>query len=417
MKKKLLSFILAICMLLPCSLALTACGSNPPDDPPAHTHNWSTEWATNSSEHWYTCDGCDEKKDKGTHTLVGGVCSVCEYDTNHTCQYGNSYLSDSTGHWQQCSICEETTTKESHDGNICSVCGYNSLPVVTSVRDLEIITYQTDNNGIYTLIKLPDGKNMLIDAGGTQAVDIRTFRRIVSDVGFTTIDYMVLTNTFAHRTGGAEVILSNNVKNLYIPDTTGVTYDISDGFRNAVSYANTLNTCNVIALNPTNEDSYDISSSFSYNSQEYSYTIDFITPVAPADCETEFDASIFVAITYQDKVILFTGDASNKNIDNYANADYDYNVDVLITGYEPAYGIDAIRTSANRGSDFLEDIDLIGNDYAIITNPGVTVGIGNLVNVINAHQNPTIFNSTNFEYATVKITGDGTITVSQKEPI
>ena len=413
MKKKLLSFILAICLLIPCSLELTACGNNPPDNP--HTHNWSATWSKNGTEHYKTCDGCDEKKDKGTHTLEGGFCSVCGYDTNHTCSYGNDYLSDSTGHWQQCSICEGTTTKQNHDGNICSVCGYNSLQVVSSIRDLEIITYQTDGNGVFTLVKLPDGKNMIIDAGGTENVDIRTFKRFVVDNGFATIDYMVLTNTFARRTGGAETILSvTQVNNLYIPDTQNITYTSSyiEPFNKAVNYASN-NTCNVVALNPTNEEAHDISSSFSYNSQEYSYTIDLITPVAPADCETELDASIFVAITYQGKVILFTGDATNKNIDNYANADNGYNVDVLITGY--AYlGKDAIRLSQNRGTDFLEDISLTTGDYVITTNYGDDTGLLTLRQVF-ASYGAKEYTSTAFTYATVKIGAGGVVTITTTE--
>lgn len=98
-------------------------------------------------------------------------------------------------------------------------------------------------------------------------------------------------------------------------------------------------------------------------------------------------------------------------------ADYDYNVDVLITGYHHNYGKNAIRLSGvgNR-SDFLGDISLTSGDNVIITNLGGSDGLGNMVNVISGYH-PTIYNSNNFEYATVKITGDGTIAVSQKEPI
>ena len=49
MKKKFLSFVLAICLLLPCAFALTACGENPPEDPPTATVYTVTEaeWKTN----------------------------------------------------------------------------------------------------------------------------------------------------------------------------------------------------------------------------------------------------------------------------------------------------------------------------------------------------------------------------------
>ena len=412
--KKLLTFMLAL-LVLPCALILTACGGDPP-----HTHNWSSMFSSNDSTHWLTCDGCSEKKDEGTHTYIDDVCSVCGWIKSHQHTFvPGQYEKNDYYHWQDCTTCDGTSEQEPHEmsGGTCIICGHidSSLnPEVASVRDLEIITYQTDGNGVYTLVKLPDGKNMLIDSGGTEVIEILTLRNLLRSNGFETIDYMVLTNTFANRTGGAEAILGNNVKNLYIPDTTEVTYTISDGFRNAVSYANTISTCNVIKLNPTNEDSYDIESNFSYNSQEYNYTIDFMTPVAPTDCETEFDASIFVAITYQNKVTLFTGDATNKNIDNYANADYDYDIDVLITGYEPATGRDAIRLSANRRSNFLTDIGLTNSDYAIITTYGQITGVENLMLLLNSYR-ADAYNITTITSATVKINGSGAITVTTQE--
>lgn len=55
----------------------------------------------------------------------------------------------------------------------------------------------------------------------------------------------------------------------------------------------------------------------------------------------------------------------------------------------------------------MTDISLANGDNVIITNYGDTDGLGNLVNVINAHNDPTIYNSTNFEYVIVKINGSG----------
>lgn len=50
MKKKFLSFVLAICLLVPCAFIFTACGENPPpEDPPTATVYTVTEaeWKTN----------------------------------------------------------------------------------------------------------------------------------------------------------------------------------------------------------------------------------------------------------------------------------------------------------------------------------------------------------------------------------
>ena len=73
MKKKLLSFILAICFIMPFSLVLTACGGNgdktTPTDP-SHSHTWATTYSKDGTHHWYACSGenCSEKKDTGIHT-------------------------------------------------------------------------------------------------------------------------------------------------------------------------------------------------------------------------------------------------------------------------------------------------------------------------------------------------------------
>ena len=75
MKKKLLSFILAICLIMPCALVLTACGGKDPD----HTHSWSSTYSHNSTQHWKTCSGCDDLGEKNDHTYNVDTCSVCGY--------------------------------------------------------------------------------------------------------------------------------------------------------------------------------------------------------------------------------------------------------------------------------------------------------------------------------------------------
>ncbi len=47
MKKKILSFILAICLFIPCALTLVACGEEPPEDPEIVYTVTEAEWKTN----------------------------------------------------------------------------------------------------------------------------------------------------------------------------------------------------------------------------------------------------------------------------------------------------------------------------------------------------------------------------------
>ena len=56
MKKKILSFLLVLCMVLPFGITLSACGG-------AHECEAATEWVSDDTYHWKTCttEGCEEK--------------------------------------------------------------------------------------------------------------------------------------------------------------------------------------------------------------------------------------------------------------------------------------------------------------------------------------------------------------------
>jgi len=73
--KKFLSLLLAFSACF----ALVACEdedvSNPPANPPAHTHEYASEWSKDDTHHWYACTGedCTETKDKAEHNWNAGV--------------------------------------------------------------------------------------------------------------------------------------------------------------------------------------------------------------------------------------------------------------------------------------------------------------------------------------------------------
>lgn len=81
-KNKFLSFILAICMFVPFSFALTGCFGGP--DTPAHTQVWQNAWSTDEDYHWHACSGCDDVKDKASHTLSDDECTICGYEDTTT---------------------------------------------------------------------------------------------------------------------------------------------------------------------------------------------------------------------------------------------------------------------------------------------------------------------------------------------
>ena len=334
MKKKLLSFMLAICLIMPCALFLSACGNNPPEDP-AHTHNWSTTWSKNSTEHWLTCDGCDEKKDKGNHD--GDICSVCGYETT-----GNN----------------------------------DNLPVVANVRDLEIVTLRTNRNGFATLVKLPDGKNMLIDSGEEDPTAELEVDDMLLTANITTLDYFITTSATGGRTGGADYVFDfYKINNFYKPEISS-SITPTEAYLTAIEKAELESNCTIETIGETN---CDMSYTFKDNNNNtYTYKIDFMIPITAANATNTSDNSVVVSIEYQNKVVLITNEATNNNIDAYCiKYGNQKDVDVLITSYIPNEQY-AITSSANRGTDFLGKINFEASDYAIIVPHGQQTAVANL---------------------------------------
>ncbi len=79
--KKILTFILAVCMLVPCTTALTACGGGSL----GHTHTWEEKYSYDSSQHWKKCTDCNATTEKENHDYEVDTCKVCGYvDKNRT---------------------------------------------------------------------------------------------------------------------------------------------------------------------------------------------------------------------------------------------------------------------------------------------------------------------------------------------
>ena len=80
-KKKLLSFVFAALMLVPCMAALTACGGGTA----GHTHTWEEKYSHDSLSHWKKCTQCGETTEKENHDYNVDTCKFCGYvDTSKT---------------------------------------------------------------------------------------------------------------------------------------------------------------------------------------------------------------------------------------------------------------------------------------------------------------------------------------------
>ena len=118
-----------------------------------HTHTYSTEWSTDSANHWHECT-CGDKKDLAPHVdanndhncdvcgkkmsdHTGGTATCKEKATCTICgqKYGNlaahnyktEWSTDEANHWHECSVCGDKKDLAAHvDANNdhnCDVCG------------------------------------------------------------------------------------------------------------------------------------------------------------------------------------------------------------------------------------------------------------------------------------------------------
>jgi hypothetical protein len=118
--KKLLVGLITILGIV-CSIAFVGCGE--------HVHSWSEQWAKDASGHWKTCFGCEEIKDKAEHD--GELCSICGYQSEHVHQWQEDWSKNETEHFIACSTCSETKNNQSHNGAICLICGYDDGTIAT----------------------------------------------------------------------------------------------------------------------------------------------------------------------------------------------------------------------------------------------------------------------------------------------
>ena len=124
-----------------------------------HTHTYSTEWSTDSANHWHECS-CGDKKDLAPHVDANNDhnCDVCDKKmSDHTggtatCKdkatcticgqkYGNlaghnyktEWSTDETNHWHECSVCGDKKDEAAHipgaaatetTPQTCTICGY-----------------------------------------------------------------------------------------------------------------------------------------------------------------------------------------------------------------------------------------------------------------------------------------------------
>ena len=129
MKKKILSFLFAICLIIPCAFMLTACGDNPSSEDPAQWKIVTEATCTTDGLKKRTINGVEEEEvisalghnygdwsvtlnetctTNGSQQKTCGRCGDVQTEVilaHHTLD--GTIKFDKTQHWEQCTKCND----------------------------------------------------------------------------------------------------------------------------------------------------------------------------------------------------------------------------------------------------------------------------------------------------------------------
>jgi len=200
LKSKIVTFALAICLIVPCMFMLTACG----DD---HTHTLTKVDAvaetctTDGNTLYYKCDCGKYFSDEEAKTEI-------EEDSWIVAKTGHSYAStwtyNETHHWKE-ATCSHSTEKSEYaehslTNNACS-CGYVAVTYTVADNDAwnEVFTGDYLNNGTINIENNTYQDDVLV-AGETNGVIMRS-----------TADAMVMTMTAQSQTESQYLVKQSGV--------------------------------------------------------------------------------------------------------------------------------------------------------------------------------------------------------------
>lgn len=179
-------------------------------------------------------------------------------------------------------------------------------------------------------IKLPNGKNMLIDAGENE--DGQTVVDYIENLGVTKIDYLVGTHPHADHIGGLDdVINSFDIGTVYMPD----------------AYSNTKTFESVLDAIENNNVKAIRAKSGVYICNEGDLSVKIISPLNSRYDETN-DYSAVIRIVYGKKSFLFTGDAEKGVERDLVSSDEPITADVLKVGHH--------GSSTSSSSEFIRAV-------------------------------------------------------------
>lgn len=254
----------------------------------------------------------------------------------------------------------------------------NSTTVVETLRDFEVYFIDV-GQGDATLIKFPDGKNMLVDGGRNDKETEEKLDEYLTENGKKlTIDYCVATHSDADHVGSLDYVYKNyKVLNSFRPYIRANTDKFSGGFNvgrklkddPADAYTDYLTAV-------YNENSYweffddesDFTNTALCGDDECEYSVEFLLPYAKDHedykDERKFvdanDFSAVIKITCFGESVLLTGDIDNEKESEIVEA---YKSDIL----KLSCGTLKVAHHGSETSTSAAFIDVVKPDRAIIS--------------------------------------------------
>lgn len=146
MKKKFLSFILAMCLLIPCSFTLVAC-----ENKTKHECAFETSWTKDETYHWHKCTGsnCDEVSDKAEHIWDAGEITT---PATSSAQGVKTYT---------CTVCGQTKTGavDYVSTKTITEAEWNNAVSFTGITNYSMTTLSSANVNFINLVKV-DGNRV-----------------------------------------------------------------------------------------------------------------------------------------------------------------------------------------------------------------------------------------------------------------
>ena len=231
---------------------------------------------------------------------------------------------------------------------------------VTVLEDLKV-HFVDVGQGDCIILELPDGKNVLIDAGEDKFDELDHY--IKNSTSVDKFDFVILTHGDSDHVGNMDKVLQNyEVKYVYRPHVkyTGSKYSFDDSFnqggskntKSSVAYGDFLNCLKNETYTENGETKQtgweffthnsDFAGKISYQNEIYEYYFDFLTPRVESYTQINYananDYSPILKFSYCGVDVMFTGDAEggvagdaeDEFVDFYKNVtDLDLDVDIL----------------------------------------------------------------------------------------